>query len=119
PGWTNVALVKQLSSRTRLPVTAENDANAMCYAEFVHGAGAGARNMIGITLGTGVGGGLVLEGRLYRGSNFGAGEVGQMTIDYKGPPWAHGNPGAIEGYIGIEAVVRRAKSFYRKAKRKV
>lgn len=116
PGWKEVPVRNMLTESTGLPCFAENDANAMCYAEFAHGAGKGARNMIAITLGTGVGGGLVLDGRLYRGSSFGAGEVGQMSIDWRGAEFVHGNVGALESYTGIGPVARRAAALYRKAK---
>ena len=116
PGWKEVPLRNLLTESTGLPCFAENDANAMCFAEFAHGAGQGARNMIAITLGTGVGGGLVLDGHLYRGSSFGAGEVGQMSIDYRGPVFVHGNVGALESYTGIGPLTKRAAFLYRKAK---
>ncbi len=116
PGWKEVPVRNMLTESTGLPCFAENDANAMCFAEFAHGAGQGARNMIAITLGTGVGGGLVLDGRLYRGSSFGAGEVGQMSIDYRGPVFVHGNVGALESYLGIGPLAKRAAALYRKAK---
>ncbi len=116
PGWKEVALRTLLTASTGLPCFAENDANAMCYAEFVHGAGKGARNMIAITLGTGVGGGLVLDGRLYRGSSFGAGEVGQMSIDWRGRAVVHGNVGALESYTGIGPLAKRAGYLYKRAK---
>ena len=116
PGWKEVPVRNMLTESTGLPCFAENDANAMCFAEFAHGAGKGARNMIAITLGTGVGGGLILDGRLYRGSSFGAGEVGQMSIDYRGPVFVHGNVGALESYTGIGPLAKRAAALYRKAK---
>ncbi len=119
PGWKEVPLRNLLTESTGLPCFAENDANAMCFAEFAHGAGQGARNLIAITLGTGVGGGLVLEGRLYRGSTFGAGEVGQMGIDYKAKAWVHGNPGALDSFVGIGPITKRAAFLYRKANVKI
>ena len=116
PGWKEVPVRNMLTESTGLPCFAENDANAMCFAEFVHGAGQGARNLIAITLGTGVGGGLVLDGRLYRGSSFGAGEVGQMSIDWRGKEFVHGNVGALESYTGIGPLTKRATTLYKKAK---
>lgn len=116
PGWKEVPVRNMLTASTGLPCFAENDANAMCFAEFAHGAGQGARNMLAITLGTGVGGGLILDGHLYRGSSFGAGEVGQMSIDYRGPVFVHGNVGALESYTGIGPLTRRAAALYKKAK---
>ena len=118
-GWQRVHVAKALTAGTGLPAFVENDANAMCYAEFLHGAGQGARNMIAVTLGTGVGGGLVLNGQLYRGSTFGAGEIGQMGIDYEGHMGEHGNPGALEKYVGNREVTARARTLYAKGKYRV
>jgi glucokinase len=116
PGWIEVPAGAILRKGTGLPSTIENDANAMCFAEFSHGAGVGATNLVAVTLGTGVGGGLVLDGRLYRGSAFGAGEIGQMGIDYCGHRGEHGNIGALEKYVGNREVAARAAHLYRKAK---
>ena len=112
PGWNRVEVGKILREDTGLPSFVENDANAMCYAEFLHGAGKGAVNMIAVTLGTGVGGGLVLNGALYRGTNYGAGEVGQMGIDYRGVLGEHGNVGPLEKYVGNREVAARARQLY-------
>jgi glucokinase len=118
-GWQRVHVAKALTAGTGLPAYVENDANAMCYAEFLHGAGQGARNLIAVTLGTGVGGGLVLNGQLYRGSTFGAGEIGQMGIDFAGHMGEHGNPGALEKYVGNREVTARARMLYAKARCRV
>ena len=118
-GWHEVPVTETLTRATGLPSTVENDANAMAFAEYTHGAGKGSRNMIAVTLGTGVGGGLVLGGQLYRGSAFGAGEIGQMGIDYRGVVGEHGNIGALEKYVGNREVAALAASLYKKAKRKV
>lgn len=118
-GWQRVHVAKELTAGTGLPAFVENDANAMCYAEFLHGAGRGAVNMIAITLGTGVGGGLVLNRQLYRGSTYGAGEVGQMGIDYAGRMGEHGNIGALEKYVGNREVTARARELYAKARCRV
>lgn len=119
PGWLRVKAGVVLTKGTGLPVTVENDANAMCYAEWAHGAGKGAENMIAVTLGTGVGGALVINGQLYRGSAFGAGEIGQMSIDYRGVMGEHGNAGALEKYVGNRETAARAAALYRKAGQKV
>ena len=119
PGWLRVKAGVILTKGTGLPVTVENDANAMCYAEFAHGAGKGATNMVAVTLGTGVGGGLVIDGQLYRGTAFGAGEIGQMTIDWRGVMGEHGNAGALEKHVGNREVAARAAALYRKAKQPV
>jgi glucokinase len=114
-GWNNVLLNDIMQRATGLPTFAENDANCMTYAEFKHGAGMGSTNMIGVTLGTGVGGGLVLDGRLFRGSACGAGEIGQMSIDYAGKPGAYGNTGGLEEYVGNRETAARAAALYAKA----
>jgi glucokinase len=119
PGWLRVKAGAVLEKGTGLPVTVENDANAMCYAEWAHGAGKGAENMIAVTLGTGVGGALVIGGQLYRGSAFGAGEIGQMSIDYAGRMGEHGNRGALEKYVGNRETRARAVELSREAGRKV
>ena len=118
PGWEKIPLKTLLSKATGLPTFVENDANCMAYAEFKHGAGMGASNMIGVTLGTGVGAGLVLNGQLYRGSFCGAGEIGQMSIDYRGKPGTYGNTGAQEEYLGNREVEARAAALFKAAGRK-
>jgi glucokinase len=118
PGWKNVPLNTLLGKATGLPTFVENDANCMAYAEFKHGTGMGATNMMGVTLGTGVGGGLVLNGKLYRGSFCGAGEIGQMSIDYRGKPGTYGNAGAQEEYLGNREVAARAATLFKAAGRK-
>ena len=112
PGWVNVPLRDLLSLHTGLPAVVENDANAMTYAEWKYGAGRGRQNVVCVTLGTGVGGGLILDGKLYRGSRFGAGEIGNMTIDYQGPPYVYGNFGALERYVGNHFIAERAVVHY-------
>ncbi|CAN5235739.1 ROK family protein [soil metagenome] len=118
-GWVEIPLTKLLAAKTGLPAAADNDANCMTYAEFRHGAGKGARNLIATTLGTGVGGGLVLEGKLFHGSKSGAGEIGQMSIDVAGRPGSYGNTGALEEYVGNNEIAARAKYLYQLADREV
>ena len=112
-GWENIPLRDRLEKATGLPVVVDNDANAMTYAEWRLGAGRGSRNMVAVTLGTGVGGGLVLNEKMYRGSRSLAGEIGQMSIDYKGRPAPYGNYGALERYIGNQQITDRAVALYR------
>jgi glucokinase len=111
-GWKLVPLRDILQERTGLPSALENDAKSMSYAEWRHGAAKGKRNVVCITLGTGVGGGLILDGRLYRGSAFGAGEVGQMSLDSEGNAGHYGNHGALEKYVGNAQIVERAMEMY-------
>ncbi len=112
PGWDEVPLLKMLRERTGLRAAIENDANAMAYAEFRHGAARGATNALCITLGTGVGGGLILDGRLYRGSRFAAGELGHTSIDLHGPRGVYGTPGDLEVYVGNRNIAERASRLY-------
>jgi glucokinase len=114
-GWREYFLAKRLREGTGLPAIAENDANCMGIAEFYHGAGRGLRNFLAITLGTGVGGAVFIDGQLHRGSGFGAGEVGQCSIDYRGVPGPHGNTGALERYVGNRQVAARAAVLYRES----
>ncbi len=112
-GWREVALVALLREKTGLRAAIENDANAMAYGEFLHGAAKGARNAICVTLGTGVGGGLILDGRLYRGSRLAAGEIGHMSIDSHGPRGVYGTPGDLETYVGNRQIAERAARLYK------
>lgn len=115
PGWKHVPLKSILGERTGLPVVVENDANAMCYAEWRHGAARGLRNVVALTMGTGIGGGLVLDGRLYRGSQCAAGEIGQTSIDFAGRAGHYGNLGALEKYTGNHQIAEHAVRRYAEA----
>tara|TARA_R110002096_G_scaffold292704_11_gene487173 strand:+ start:6252 stop:7181 length:930 start_codon:yes stop_codon:yes gene_type:complete len=112
-GWSSVALRDEMAKKTGLPTVIDNDANCMAYAEYKYGAGQGYRNVICMTLGTGVGGGLILSGELYRGSNYAAGEIGQMSIAYDGVDGPYGNSGALERYIGNRQIEEMAAGMYR------
>jgi glucokinase len=106
PGWNDIPLCDLLQRRTGLYAAIENDAKCMAYAEWKYGA---ARN------GTNVVGGIILDGRLFRGSFLGAGEIGQMTIDYQGPSGNYGNLGAIEKYVGNHQIAERGQRLYESA----
>jgi len=114
-GWEDVPLQALLEEWTSLPAAIENDAKAMAYAEWRYGAARDGVNVVCVTLGTGVGGGLILEGKLYRGSWLGAGEIGQMTIDPRGVPGRYGNLGALEKYVGNRQIAERAQTLYGEA----
>lgn len=118
-GWDEVPLRQILHERTGLPVSVENDAKAMAFGEWKYGAARDARDVICVTLGTGVGGALILDGRLYRGANFAAGEIGHMSIDYRGLPGPYGNFGGFEEYIGNQQIAARAAARYRAADREL
>ncbi|MEN3944009.1 ROK family protein [Prosthecobacter sp. SYSU 5D2] len=115
PGWKHVPLKAILSEKTGLPVVVENDANAMAYAEFRYGAGRGLNNVVALTMGTGIGGGLILNGQLYRGSGCAAGEIGQMSIDSDGRAGHYGNLGALEKYTGNREIAEHAVQRYAEA----
>ena len=115
PGWTDVPLRDLLRVRTGLHAAIENDAKSMAYAEWKYGAARNGTNVVCVTLGTGVGGGIILNGQLYRGSFLGAGEIGQMSIDFQGRPGNYGNRGAIEKYVGNHQIAARAQQSYEKA----
>jgi glucokinase len=114
-GWHNIPLRSIITEQTGLVCNLENDAKAMAYAEWKHGAGQSAPNLVCVTLGTGVGGALILNGRLHRGASWVAGEIGQMSIDYAGVDWVYGNKGALEAYVGHHQISARAKQLYKKA----
>ncbi|WAC20865.1 ROK family protein [Luteolibacter sp. SL250] len=114
-GWTNIGLKALLEAKTGLPVTVENDANCMAFAEWKQGAGRGFQHLICMTLGTGVGGAVIANGQLVRGARHGAGEIGQTSIDYQGRPGAYGNLGALEDYVGNNEITASARVAYEAA----
>ena len=112
-GWSSVPLRDLIRGKTGLPTAVDNDANCMAYAEFKYGAGQGFSNVVCVTLGTGVGGGLILNGDLFRGSQYAAGEIGQMSVDYAGVEGPYGNSGCLERYIGNRQIKEMAAGMYR------
>ena len=122
PGWDEIAIVDALEARFGLPTFLRNDANACALAEWRHGAGEGTRNMIFLTFGTGLGAGLILDGKLYSGSNGMAGEVGHIRLAKDGPI-GYGKEGSFEGFCsggGIAALaVRYAEKAFAEGKETV
>ena len=118
-GWENYRLKAVLTERLNLPVVVDNDANCMTYAEWKRGSGRGLNHLVAITLGTGVGGGVVANGAMVRGARFAAGEVGQMSIDWKGRTGRYNNYGALEEYIGNQEIAEFAKEAYKEAGKEV
>ena len=108
-GWTEVPLRDRMSELTGLPATLDNDANCATFGEWWIGAARGARNVIGMTIGTGIGGGLIIDGRLYHGSHDVAGEIGHTTIDQTGRRCGCGNYGCLEAYASGPAIAERAR----------
>ena len=107
--WKNYRLKEKIRSAVRLPVEVENDANAAAVAEARFGAGKGHENFIFVIWGTGVGGGIIAGGKIFRGAHGGAGEIGHTTIDLNGPRCNCGNRGCIEAYIGQRYLSDRAR----------
>jgi len=105
PGWVGIHVAEELTGRLGLPVHVDNDANLGALAEFVLGAGRGAREMTYLMLSSGIGAGLVLDGRLYRGAGGTAGEIGHVVVDEQGPICRCGNRGCLETFAGADALV--------------
>ncbi|MCL4236288.1 MAG: ROK family protein, partial [Deltaproteobacteria bacterium] len=111
PSWHNVDLAAMLEERLACPVALDNDANLAALGESWLGAGRGVQNLAMYTLGTGIGGGLVLGGRVWRGAWGMAGELGHVTIDRDGPLCGCGNRGCLESMANIKAVVARGEAL--------
>lgn len=112
PGWYDVPIRHILEEESGLPASVENDANCMALAEWKLGAGRGMQNIVCLTLGTGVGAGIIAQGQLLRGNLGAAGELGQVGIDYCGRIGHYGNRGAVEDYIGNGELAREAQMRY-------
>ena len=108
-GWRNFPLRDEVSKRVGLPASLDNDANCATLGEWWCGAAKGARHVIGITIGTGIGGGLILDGRLFHGASDVAGEIGHTTIDSTGRRCKCGNYGCLEAYASGPAIAERAR----------
>ncbi len=107
-GWRDVPLRDLVSDATGLPATLDNDANCAVLGEWWRGAAQGGRVVVGITIGTGIGGGIVLDGKIFHGASDIAGEIGHASIDPTGVRCKCGNYGCIEAYAAGPAIARRA-----------
>ena len=111
--WDRQIPVKEMMEQALgLPVVLDNDANCMAYAEWKLGAGKGKRHLVCLTLGTGVGSGLIVNGELLRGATCSAGELGQTSIDYRGRLGHYGNRGSLEDYVGNREIAADARTLY-------
>ncbi len=108
-GWKDFPLAQRIQARLNLPTTLDNDANCATFGEWWQGAARGGRNVVGITIGTGIGGGLIINGALYHGSSDMAGEIGHTTIDLNGRHCKCGNYGCLEAYASAPAIATRAR----------
>jgi glucokinase len=110
PGWKNVRVTELAEQAFQRPATLENDATAAAAGEHRWGAGAGVNNMVYLTISTGVGGGVVIDGNLYRGSMGNGGELGHVTIDWHGRPCRGcGRRGCLEAYVSGTSIAERAQ----------
>ena len=108
-GFVNTPMVKYIQEDIDKPVFVENDANAAAYGEFVAGAAKGANNAVCIPLGTGVGGGIVIDGKIYAGSNFAGAEIGHTVISVDGPQCTCGRKGCFEVFSSATGLIRMTK----------
>jgi glucokinase len=107
PGWSNVAITERLGELLGVPTVLENDANCAAWGELRAGAGRGARSLVCFTLGTGVGGGVVIDGELWTGATGAAGALGHVVVDPNGPECRCGQRGCVEQYASATSVARR------------
>ncbi|HEU4629857.1 MAG TPA: ROK family protein [Gemmatimonadaceae bacterium] len=108
-GWRDVPLRSRVAEALGIPAALDNDANCATLGEWWVGAARGARHVLGLTIGTGIGGGLVVDGGLYHGASDVAGEVGHATIDANGRRCACGNYGCLEAYASGPAIAERTR----------
>ena len=111
-GWKNVPLRQIIQNKLKLPVFLGNDAHLITLAEWKFGAGRGVQNLICITLGTGVGGGLILNNALYRGEGFVAGEIGHVPLNEHGPACNCGGFGCFERFVGNQVLFAKAGKIF-------
>jgi len=107
-GWKDFPLRDRLSEAVGLPASLDNDANCATYGEWWQGAGRGARSLVGVTLGTGIGGGVIIDGQLVHGASGSAGELGHTTISLNGRRCKCGNYGCLEAYASGPNIAARA-----------
>jgi glucokinase len=108
-GWHNVPLKTLISRRLKYPISVENDANVAAWAAYVVEAKRKVKNLLCVTVGTGVGGGLIINGQLYRGATGSAAEIGHITLYPDGVPCPCGNHGCLERYVGAQAMAHEAR----------
>ncbi len=109
PGWNNVPLADEMHKRLGVPCYIDNDANVACYGEYWMGAGQGAASVVVFTLGTGVGGGIVVFNQLLRGIDGTAAELGHLTVQRDGRVCGCGAKGCLEAYASVTGMIRTAR----------
>jgi len=108
-GWRDYALRDRIQELSDWPVVVDNDANCATYGEYWVGAGRGVRSLVGVILGTGIGGGIILDGKLWHGATDAAGEIGHTTVNFAGRRCACGNYGCVEAYASGPNIAARAR----------
>ena len=108
PGWDDVPVVKFFENRFHVPTAVQNDANACALAEYLYGSGRGVKNLVFMTFGTGLGAGIVIDGKLYSGANDNAGEIGHIRLAPTGPV-GYNKEGSAEGFCSGAGIARLAK----------
>ena len=111
PGFRNLVLTTPVAERLGIPAYIENDASAAALGEFRFGAGRGTRHLLHATLGTGIGGGIVVDGKLYRGASGLAGEIGHIILNPAGPKCTCGSRGCLEAMVSGVAFAGRAQKI--------
>lgn len=110
PGWEDIGLKKELEKELDVPVFVENDCNACAFGVYVTELASKPKHMVGIFLGTGIGAGIILDGKLFSGFNRTAGEIGHMVLEVGGPKCGCGNKGCFEALASRSAIFRRIQS---------
>jgi len=113
PGWRNVPLKRIMQDELKMPVCIDNDVNLITLGEWKFGAGKTYKNLVCMTLGTGVGSGLVLNNRIYRGEGFAAGELGHVPLNEKGLKCSCGGEACFETYVGNRALTAKAAKLFK------
>jgi len=119
PGWRNVPLKSLLEKSFNLPVFLDNDANSAAFGEKWRGAGRRVNSLVCLTMGTGIGGGIILNGEVWRGAHGMSGEIGHITVNPEGPKCNCGNYGCLESYSSATGMVRSAIGSIKKGTRTI
>lgn len=118
-GWKNVPLKAELEKRLDIPTFVDNDVNVGTLGEYTFGAGQGVQNIVGIFVGTGIGGGIIMNGELFHGASKTAGEIGHIIVQEGGPRCGCGNRGCLEAFASRTAMTKTFKKAIKKGKKSV
>ena len=117
PHWHNIPLAEIYAKKFGIKTYLENDANSAALGEWWMGAGKGTKHLICLTLGTGIGGGIIIDGKVYHGRDGYAGELGHISLSFDGPKCGCGNKGCLEAYASALGIVRSTKELIKKNKK--